>query len=92
MIRPLRTALYTAFTTVLLVIGGAATAFGRPRPIEPEFAPPAGSSPGPPPDTGVGDLTWLLVSVGVALAVAAVALTLVLWHRAHAAHPRLATP
>jgi hypothetical protein len=92
MIRPLRTALYTAFTTVLLVVGGAATAFGRPQPIEPEFAPPAGTTPATSPDTGVSDLTWLFVSVGVALAVVAVALTLVLWHRAHAAHPRLATP
>jgi multisubunit Na+/H+ antiporter MnhB subunit len=92
MIRPFRTALYTAVTTVLLLVGGAATAFARPRPIEPEHLAPAGPAPAPIADAGQGDLRWLLVGVGVALALAAVGLALVLWHRAHAASPRFATP
>ena len=93
MIRALRTACFAAVTAVFMVLAGASTALARPEPIEPGFLPPATPFPAPPlevPDPGV-DLRSLLIGATVALSVVAVGLLVLVWHRAHAAHARLAT-
>jgi hypothetical protein len=72
-------------TSLVLLTIGAQAAFAYPPEIEPDYAPPAGG--GITTTSGVDfatQLRWMLTGAGVVLALAAVALVAVLWHRAHA--------
>jgi hypothetical protein len=96
MIRSIRHTVQVAVTSLFLLCAGATAAFAGPAPIEPDFPPPTQSGPS---ITSVNadtdfstQLRWMLSGVGLTLAIAAVALTAVLWHRSHATSRRLATP
>lgn len=92
MIRSIRHTVQVAVTSVFLLCVGASAAFAGPAPIEPDFPPPSQPVPAVSTDTDFStQLRWMLSGVGVALAIAAIALTAVLWHRSHATGRRLAT-
>ena len=81
-------------TTALFLSTGVTAALAGPAPIESEFprdGAPAGNT-GPTGADSASGFPWLLTGSVALLAIALVALVAVLWHRAHAAPRRLATP
>jgi hypothetical protein len=93
MIRSIRHTLQVAVTSLFLLCAGASAAFAGPAPFDgPEFAPPSQPAPSVPGTDTSTQVGWMLTGVGIALAIAAVALIAVLWHRSHATGRRLATP
>ena len=85
--RTLRQAIQVALATLFLMVGGATAAFAGPAPIEPELPPPA-ADPQPLASDG---FPWMVTSAAAVLAIAAVAVIAVLWHRTRTGHHGLVT-
>lgn len=80
----------TVTTCLLLMLAGTGAAFAGPAPIEGRYqAPvPAPEQAGP---SVLTELRWMTEGAAVTLAIAAIALVAVLWHRSHSPAHRLAT-
>lgn len=92
MTHTVRHAIQVATTTMLLLGVAAPAAIAGPAPLEPEFPPPEQSPTVVTEDVSFAtQLGWMLTGAGVVLAITAIALIAVLWHRAHAGSHRLAT-
>jgi hypothetical protein len=94
MTQHLRTVFRLAATTIFLLGVGTPAAFAEPAPlIEREFLPPEQTATTVSDDVSFStQLGWMLTGAGVALAITAIVLVAVLWHRGHAGGHRLATP
>lgn len=90
MSRTIRNTAEIVTTTLLLLCAGVPVAFAGPQPIDPNFPPPP-ATPAAPDVSLWTEVRWMLNGAGVLLALAAVALVAVLWHRSHAATHRLVT-
>lgn len=89
MSHPIRRLTQVFATTTLFLCTGVTAALAGPAPIESEFPRDGDQAGGT--DSASG-FPWLLTGSAVLLAIALVALVAVIWHRAHAAPRRLATP
>jgi hypothetical protein len=83
-----------AATTIFLLGMGTPAAFAKPAPlIEREILPPEQTATTVSDDVSFAtQLGWMLTGAGVVLAITAIVLLAVLWHRAHVGGHRLATP
>lgn len=90
--RTIITATEVVATSLALLCAGAQVAFAGPPPIEPDSAPPTTTVFTTSSDISFAtELRWMLNGAGVVLALAAVVLVAVLWHRAHARPQRFVT-
>ena len=92
MSHPIRRLTQVFATTTLFLSTGVTAALAGPAPIEPEF-PRDGRRTRSTGGTDSADgFPWLLTSIAVLLAVSALALIAVLWHRTRSGHHGLVTP